>query len=75
MNQVKNDRGEWVVATGAPNSLKRFECEHPSFIAEVEAYEYDPIFFPTLGMWFIRCVEVYKLDEFEQSLARQIFHF
>lgn len=74
MNQTKNDRGEWVVAVGAPNSLKRFECENPAFIAEVGEYQQDQIFFSTFGSWFLRCVEVYKLDHYTEALARQYFN-
>ena len=31
-NHVQNDRGEWVIAVGAPGSMERVRVERPSLI-------------------------------------------
>jgi hypothetical protein len=37
MNYVINDRGETVIASGAPGSLARARCERPALIEEMGA--------------------------------------
>jgi hypothetical protein len=34
-NHVKNDRGEWVIAEGAPGSIVRARCEWPDLIDRI----------------------------------------
>lgn len=38
MNKVRNDRGEWVTAIGAPGSLERIKVERPVLIAKIRHY-------------------------------------
>jgi|SRR5262245_4117717 len=35
MNEIKNDKGEWVVAVGAPGSVERVKVEWPTLIEAV----------------------------------------
>lgn len=37
MNKVKNDRGEWVTAVGAPGSLERVKVERPTLIERLDS--------------------------------------
>lgn len=77
MNRVKNDKGEWVIASGASNSLARFECEYPAFIKEVgkyyDAFEVDKTCYPHFSAWFYFCCDLYGLDDFKVSLAEDYF--
>lgn len=35
-NGLKNDRGEWVTAIGAPGSRERIKCQYPMLISDIE---------------------------------------
>ena len=37
MNHVVDDRGQVVIAAGAPGSVARVQCEHPALIARLNA--------------------------------------
>ncbi len=77
MNYTKNDYGELVAAIGAPNSTKRFECEHPSLIKEIEKYwDFDGVdkeAFPNFSNWFYFCCNLYKLDSWTLKIAEEYF--
>lgn len=36
MNKILNDRGEWVVAVGAPASIERVKVERPTLISALD---------------------------------------
>lgn len=38
-NSIRNDRGQWVPATGAPHSLARLIAEYPALIESLAAEE------------------------------------
>jgi len=35
MNTVKNDKGQWVTAIGAPGSIERVKVEYPALIDDL----------------------------------------
>lgn len=41
MNSVTNDRGETVIAVGAPGSYARVVCERPKLIADIAQLIFD----------------------------------